>query len=162
MALSSVPRSPTLVLQAENPLWNLQAAINAHAPHQATYVGTAQDGRPATVYPVTGSQWPNTKLVFTEGAWTVELVGSNAQSEEQAAYTIADNLHFQMLPPGPGLMLVVMTAPSSSQTVSTAVAGTALDWLQDLTITWVSAPRASRNNSEEAIRLATSWRSWSG
>ncbi len=67
--------------------------------------------------------------MFTEGEWIIELIGSNAQSEEQVAYTIANNLHFQSLPPYPGLMMVILAAPSSSKSINLAVSGTFLDWI---------------------------------
>ncbi len=102
-----------------------------------------QYGRPATLYPVGGNQRSNTKLVFTEGEWTIELIGSNAVSEEQAAYTIANTLHFQSLPPYPGLMIVDMAVPASSRAVSLAAAVTTLDWVQGSTVSWVSASQAS-------------------
>jgi hypothetical protein len=144
-------------LETHNPLWNQLAAINPQAPHQFVQVGTAQYGRPAILYPVTGNPWPNTKLVFTEGKWTIELIGSNAQSEEQVAYTIADNLHFQSLPPDPGLMMVDLAAPASAQAASLTVSGTTLDWINGSVINWVSAPEASPNNPEQAIQFARSW-----
>lgn len=145
-------------LETHNPLWSRLAVINAQASHQTTQVGTAQDGRPAILYPVGGDQWTNTRLVFTEGKWTVELIGSNAQSEEQVAYTIANDLHFQFLPPHPGLMMVELVAPSSAQSTSLTVAGTSLDWMNGTKINWVSVPDASLNNPEQAISMAISWR----
>lgn len=145
-------------LETHNPLWSRLAVINPQASHQTTQVGTAQDGRPAILYPVGGDQWTNTRLVFTEGKWTVELIGSNAQSEEQVAYTIANDLHFQFLPPHPGLMMVELVAPSSAQSTSLTVAGTSLDWMNGTKINWVSVPDASLNNPEQAISMAVSWR----
>lgn len=145
-------------LATHNALWSRLAATNAQEPHQTTQVGTAQYGRPALLYPVGGNQWTNTRLVFTEGQWTVELIGSNAQSEEQVAYTIANDLHFHFLPPHPGLMMVELAAPSSAQSTSLTVAGTFLDWMTGTTINWVSVPDASLNNSEQAISMAISWR----
>ncbi len=158
--LSSTPAHASQALEANNEQWTTQTAINASAPHQSTQVGTAQYGRPAILYPVGGNQWSNTKLVFTEGEWTVELIGSNAASEEQAAYTIANTLHFQSLPPYPGLMIVDMTAPASAHVVSLAAAITTLDWVKGSTVSWVSASQASNSNPEQAIQLATSWRLW--
>lgn len=145
-------------LEAHNSLWSRLAVANAQEPHQTTQVGTAQDGRPALLYPVGGNQWTNTRLVFTEGQWTVELIGSNAQSEEQVAYTIANDLHFQFLPPHPGLMMVELVAPSSAQSTSLTVAGTSLDWMNGTKINWVSVPEASLNNAEQGISMAISWR----
>ena len=158
--LSSTPTHAAQALEAANGQWTTQTAINSSAPHQSTQVGTAQYGRPATLYPATGNQWSNTKLVFTEGEWTVELIGSNTASEEQAAYTIANTLHFQSLPPYPGLMIVDMTTPASSHAVSLAASVTTLDWVKGATVSWVSASRASSNNPEQAIQLATSWTLW--
>ena len=158
--LSSTPPQAAQALEAANRLWTPQTVINSSAPHQSTQVGTAQYGRPATLYPVGGNQWSNTKLVFTEGEWTIELIGSNAASEEQAAYTIANTLHFQSLPSYPGLTIVDMVVPASSRAVSLAAAVTTLDWVQGSTVSWVSASQASSNNPEQAIQLATSWTLW--
>lgn len=158
--LPSIPVNDSQAVATANGLWNTRTVINLNASHQSTQVGTAQYGRPATLYPASGNQWPNTKLVFTEGEWTIELIGSNASSEEQAAYTIANTLHFQSLPPYPGLMIVDMTVPASSHAVSLAAATTTLDWVKGSTVFWVSASQASNNNPEQAIQLATSWTLW--
>ncbi len=158
--LASTPTHAVQALEAANGQWTTHTAIISSTPHQSTQVGTAQYGRPATLYPVTGNQWSNTKLVFTEGEWTIELIGSNATSEEQAAYTIANTLHFHALPPYPGLMIVDMAVPASSRTVSLAAAVTTLDWIKGSTVSWVSASRVSSINPEQAIQLATSWTLW--
>jgi hypothetical protein len=104
---------------------------------------------------VTGNQWTNTKLVFTEGKWTIELIDSNASSEEQVADTIANHLQRSSLPPGPGFMMVFLAVPASANTISTSVSSTGLDWVSGSLINWVSAPST---NPRQAIRLARSWR----
>ena len=159
--LSSAPSNALSTLETYNGLWQPSAVVNTNTPRQATQVGTAQYGHSAVLYPVTGNAWTNTKLVWTEGEWTIEVVGSNAKSEEMAAYSIANNLHFQALPPYPGLMMVYMVAPASSQTMDIN-ALTTLDWIQGSTVYSVSVSQASTNNPEQAINMANSWAAWRG
>ncbi len=118
-------------------------------------VGSQDSG----IRPVTGRQWPNTKLVWHEGNWTIELIDSNAQSEERMGNRIANYLHGHALPPYPGLLLVNMAVPANDTTIVDA-GGATIDWISQSQVYSMSVATPSASNPIEVINMALSWRAW--
>lgn len=164
IALPSVPGDIMQNLKDDNNLWLSSARLltaSANTPHKAVRISISKYKYPAKLIPVGGNQWMNTRLIWTEGKWTVAIIDSNAKSEEQAANIIANELHDQELPPHPGLMVVFMAVPASRQTVALG-AVTSLDWLDGSTVYHVFASSSSSNNPQQAIAMAASWVPWAG
>jgi len=132
-------------------------ALHPKTSHQTVQVGTAEYGTDATLYPGTGVNWPRTKLMWHSGSWTIELFGSNAISEEMEAYGIADALHFNPLPPHPGLLLVEMVPAPGPHVNFDQTADARGVWIRHRLVYSVSDQSNTLSNATEAIRMIESW-----
>jgi len=155
--LPHTPKSMASALDAHVRWTPKYDTIHSHAAHQADEVGTAEYGAWATLYPGQGQDWPLTRLVWQSGAWTVELTGSNARSEEALAYTLADYLHFHPLPSHPGLLLVTMAAAPGPDVVL-AQGNTQAAWIRGrLVYTAGSSVNYSPQDPIQTVQLIESW-----
>lgn len=145
------------ILQKNNGLWNNFAQVNANQSSQSVMLGDSSDAIKGTLYPVSGSKWVNTKLIWHEGDWTIEEIGSNAKSEEQVSYNVVNYLHTHALPPHKGLLMIGLSVPSSESKVSLG-AYSELDWVDQNNVFIAGASLVSKNNPIQTINMAISWK----
>ncbi len=136
------------VLRSQNPLWSAsEAAIKATGSSKVS-VGNNGATLGATVYTYnnTGS---TAKIMWTEGNWTIAVVGSTAANEQPIANSIVDYLHTHYLPPYPGLIMVQMTSPTN--------AVTRIDWIQGDQLLYVATRQPMSTNPIDAAAMVVHW-----
>lgn len=138
------------VLRNQNPLWSpSEAAIKATGSSKVT-VGNQGAALEATVY--TYGKNAGAKITWTEGNWTIEVVGSTAGNENPIANSVVDYLHTHYLPPYPGLIMVQMTSPTN--------AVTRIDWIQGDQLLYVAARQPMPTNPVDTAAMAVDWKTY--
>lgn len=136
------------VLRNQNPLWSpSEAAIKATGSAKIQ-VGATGAALGATVY--TYNNNPATdKIMWAEGDWTIEVLGSTTKNEAALANLVVNYLHTHYLPPHPGLIMVQMTSASR--------AVTRIDWIEGDQLLYVAARQPMPINPVDAASMVVHW-----
>lgn len=145
--------STSQLIRQNNYLWNPQFAVSRATAHESIMVGNSHAALIAQAYAFNGN-YNDAKLVWREGNWTIEIVGSSPRYEQQIAFNLVNFLHSHYLPPFPGLIMLQMIK-GSPHNASTAV--TRIDWLHGHHVNEVSDRQPTFSNPINVAHMATSW-----
>ncbi len=140
-------------LRQFNPLWHPNQSILNATNKERLMVGGSHAGLGATAYGFRGT-FNNAKVVWTEGNWTIEVVGGSPRYEQDTAFHLVNYLHTHYLPPYPGLIMIQLTQEghgAKSQSV------THMDWIDGRYLMHIDTRIPSLQNPVVAAKMAVSW-----
>ncbi len=135
------------VLRSQNPLWaSSEAAIKASG---SSRIAVGQNGATLAATAYTYNNGSKAKVMWTEGNWTIQVVGSTVTKENAMANSVVNYLHTHYLPPYPGLIMVQMTSATN--------AVTRIDWIQGDQLLHVATRQPMPMNPLVAAGMVVHW-----
>ena len=147
------PSLANTTLRQFNPLWHPNQNILNATKKQSLVVGGSHAALGATAYGFQNN-FNNAKIIWTEGNWTIEVVGGSPRYEQDTAFHLVNYLHSHYLPPYPGLIMVQLTQEGPGNKTKSV---THMDWIDGRYLMHIDTRIPSSQNPVTAAKMAVSW-----